>query len=315
MRIQSLGYVGVCTADVGAWDAFARDVLGLQTQATANGLRLRMDERVHRILVHGQAGTNPAYLGFDVGDAAQLSDAARALSAQGISARPAEPGEAAARGVGGMIWITDPLGNRVELFCDLATAADDFAPARPTAGFRTAELGFGHAVLAVPRIDDVLPFYRDVLGMRLSDYANEPFRAVFLHVNSRHHSLALIETGAAGLHHLMIEALSVDDLGRAYDAAIEHDVVRVTLGRHTNDHMMSFYAASPSGFMVEYGWGGRSVDDAHWRVEEMVHGPSLWGHERAWLSAQKRAEARELRLKAAAAGLRAPVNAVDGNAG
>ena len=167
-------------------------------------------------------------------------------------------------------------------------------------------------MLAVPSVDDVLPFYREVLGMRISDYATAPFRAVFLHVNERHHSLALLESAATGLHHLMIEALSIDDLGRAYDAAIEQGVVRVTLGRHTNDHMTSFYAASPSGFMVEYGWGGRSIDDATWQVEEMVHGPSIWGHERSWLNYKKRAEARALRLQAAAAGLRAPVHVVSG---
>ncbi len=139
-------------------------------------------------------------------------------------------------------------------------------------------------VLSAPEIDSVLPFYRDVLGFRISDYANQPFRAVFFHVNARHHSLALLQAGQPGLHHLMVEVLSVDDLGRAYDAALERQVVSVTLGRHTNDHMLSFYARSPSGFMVECGWGGRSVDDATWTVEEMVHGPSLWGHERAWLS-------------------------------
>src|SRR5262249_49299780 len=150
--------------------------------------------------------------------------------------------------------------------------------------------------------------YRDVLGMKVSDYTKVPFRAVFLHVNARHHSLALLESDTTGLHHLMIEALSIDDLGRAYDAAIEHGVVRVTLGRHTNDHMTSFYAASPSGFMVEFGWGGRSVDDTTWKVAEMVHGPSMWGHERAWLSEEMRAQARALRLQAAAVGLRAPVH-------
>jgi 2,3-dihydroxybiphenyl 1,2-dioxygenase len=219
--------------------------------------------------------------------------------------------ELAVRRVAEMVWCNDPLGNRVELFCGLDCAEHEFRPPRPGGGFRTGELGFGHAVLAVPRIDQVLPFYRDVLGMRMSDYAAVPFRAVFLHVNPRHHSLALLESEHAGLHHLMIEALSIDDLGRAYDAAIEQGVVRVTLGRHTNDHMLSFYSASPSGFMVEYGWGGRSIDDATWKVEEMVHGPSLWGHERSWLGEEKRAEARALRLQAAAAGLRAPVHVVN----
>ena len=308
MQIESLGYAGVSTTDVGAWRTFAADVLGLQVCNLTNGLALRMDDRVHRLLVQSSAANGIAYLGWDVGDGERLAAAARELAARGVNVQRATASELETRGVTQMFWVTDPIGNRVELFCGLASSAEAFAPSRPSAGFRTGPLGFGHIVLTAPRIDDALPFYRDVLGMKMSDYANVPFHAVFLHVNARHHSLALLEAPAVGLHHLMIEAVSLDDLGRAYDAAIEHGVVRVTLGRHTNDHMLSFYAASPSGFMVECGWGGRSIDDATWRVEEMVHGPSIWGHERSWLSEEKRAEARALRLQAAAEGLRAPVH-------
>jgi predicted enzyme related to lactoylglutathione lyase len=167
-------------------------------------------------------------------------------------------------------------------------------------------------VLSAPDVDSVLPFYRDVLGLRMSDYTSHPFRAVFFHVNARHHSLALLQGGQPGLHHLMVEVLSVDDLGRAYDAALERGAVSVTLGRHTNDHMVSFYARSPSGFLFECGWGGRSVDDATWTVEEMVHGPSLWGHERSWLSEEGRAQAKRLRGQAAAQGVHAPVHVSPG---
>jgi 2,3-dihydroxybiphenyl 1,2-dioxygenase len=308
MHIDSLGYAGVNATDLAAWGSFARAVLGVQVMEEGESLALRLDERAYRVRVHGAQENALAYLGWDVGDSGQLAAAVSELTARGLRLLPASAEELQSRRVQQMAWLLDPIGNRLELFHGLARARDALDPPRPCAGFRTGELGFGHAVLAVPRIDDVLSFYRDVLGMRLSDYANDPFRAVFFHVNARHHSLALIEAEHSGLHHLMIEALSIDDLGRAYDAALERNVVRVTLGRHTNDHMMSFYAASPSGFMVEYGWGGRSVDDATWQVEEMVHGPSIWGHERTWLSEGKRAQARELRLRAAAAGLRAPVH-------
>ena len=47
-------------------------------------------------------------------------------------------------------------------------------------------------------------------------------------------------------------------------------------------------------------------------MQELVHGPSIWGHERAWLSEEKRVEARRLRLQAAASGLRAPVHVAPG---
>ena len=100
-----------------------------------------------------------------------------------------------------------------------------------------------------------------MLGSALSDYIEKPFRAYFFHVNPRHHSLALIETGKNGMHHLMVELFSLDDVGQAYDIAlIEPERVNVTLGRHTNDLMTSFYAKTPSSFMVECGWGGREIE-------------------------------------------------------
>jgi 2,3-dihydroxybiphenyl 1,2-dioxygenase len=312
VHIKSLGYAGIFATDISEWQSFATSILGMQVQSTASGLALRIDDAAQRLLVHADDREGLTYLGWEVENEAALQSAARHLESHGIRVHRPQPDEVESRHVVDMLWFQDPLGNRVELFHGLAKADRPFEPARPSGGFRTGALGLGHAVLTVPRIDDALPFYRDVLGFKLSDYALRPFHAVFLHVNARHHSLALIETGQAGLHHLMVEALSVDDLGKAYDAALEHRCVNVTLGRHTNDHVLSFYARSPSKFMFEYGWGGRSIDDATWTVEEMVHGPSLWGHERSWLSDEQRAEARRLRLRAAAAGQRAPVHVAPG---
>ena len=169
-------------------------------------------------------------------------------------------------------------------------------------------------MLTVEHIDAVMPFYVDVLGFGLSDYMQKPFRAYFFHVNARHHSLALIETGQNGMHHLMVELFSLDDVGQSYDVALsQQNRVGVTLGRHTNDLMTSFYAKTPSSFMVECGWGGREIDPPNWRPFEITDGPSLWGHERVWLPPADREVAREMRMRAAAAGLRAPVQVIDGN--
>jgi 2,3-dihydroxybiphenyl 1,2-dioxygenase len=213
-----------------------------------------------------------------------------------------------------LISFDDPAGNRLEVFHGPMLADQAFRPGRNISGFRTGPLGMGHAVLTVARIDDVMPFYVDVLGFRLSDFTLHPFKAFFFHINARHHSLALIETGGNGLHHLMVELFSLDDVGQGYDLAqTEPDAVRVTLGRHTNDFMTSFYAQSPGGFMIEYGWGGREIDVGTWQASECTMGPSLWGHERAWLTPEKKEEARALRMKAAAEGQREPVQVLQGN--
>jgi hypothetical protein len=103
-------------------------------------------------------------------------------------------------------------------------------------------------------------------------------------------------------------------VGQAYDLALgKPEMIGTTLGRHVNDYMTSFYSWSPSNFLVEYGWGGRSIDPDAWTPHERTEGPSLWGHDRSWLSAEGRAEARDMRIRTAAAGTRVPLQVVEGN--
>ncbi len=258
--------------------------------------------------------TQPSYtLGWQVADAAALGRLSSKLDAAQVRVTREPSSLAAQRGVQELVSFSDPVGNRLEAFFSPEIASESFRPARAISGFRTGSLGLGHAVLTVEHIDAVMPFYRDLLEFQLSDYTLAPFKAFFFHINRRHHSLALIETGRNGLHHVMLELCSLDDVGQAYDLAkTENDRVGVTLGRHSNDLMTSFYAKTPSPFMIEYGWGGRNIEPALWTPEEYAYGPSLWGHERMWLPAEKRAEARALRIRAAALGHRAPVHVLDG---
>nr|MDQ6917621.1 VOC family protein [Pseudomonadota bacterium] len=213
-----------------------------------------------------------------------------------------------------LICFSDPLGNRLEASWGSAIAAQPFSPGRAVSGFRTGRLGLGHVVLTVKSIDAALGFYRDLLGFRLSDYYDHPFRGYFFHINERHHSFALIETGATGVHHLLLEHFDLDDVGQGYDLASQQEGrVAVTLGRHCGDYMTSFYTRTPSGFMIEHGWGGRLIDPSTWTPDVRTEGPSLWGHDRSWLPPAERARALELRLKNAASGIRRPVQVLPGH--
>jgi biphenyl-2,3-diol 1,2-dioxygenase len=101
---------------------------------------------------------------------------------------------------------------------------------------------------------------------------------VFLHCNPRHHTLALVPGPMPKrLNHLMLQVDSMDDVGLAHDRAGRLGVrISDGLGRHTNDHMFSFYADTPSGFQVEFGWGGRTID-SNWTVVRHK-AQRIWGH-------------------------------------
>jgi 2,3-dihydroxybiphenyl 1,2-dioxygenase len=313
--LQGLGYVGFGSDKLDDWRQFGTSLVGLQAVERGNSLlAFRMDDRKQRIVIDRSMADGARFFGWEVADRTALEALAAKLDVARIAVT-SEPGTlAGARRVHALISFHDPAGNRLEVFYGAEIDDAPFCPGRSISGFRTGPLGLGHAVLTVDNIDAMMAFYGDVLGFGLSDYMEKPFRAYFFHVNARHHSLALIETGKNGMHHLMVELLSLDDVGQSYDVALsEPDRVSVTLGRHTNDYMTSFYCKTPSAFMVECGWGGREIDPASWQPLEMQDGPSLWGHERVWLPEKDRDVARAMRMNAARAGLRAPVQVMEGN--
>src|SRR5215467_5406799 len=103
-------------------------------------------------------------------------------------------------------------------------------------------------------------------------------------------------------------------VGQAYDIApTEPGRIATTLGRHTNDYMTSFYARSPNEFMIEYGWGGRSIDPKSWQPGRDDIRSEPLGPDRTWLPDDQLAASRAMRAKAAADGQRQPVQVIDGN--
>lgn len=312
MNILSIGYAGFEASDLGAWCGFARSVLASDPLplVAADGrpaLGVRFDNQASRFLIsQGENGAG-LFFGFEVQDEASMLEAAAKVSDAGFSCVRGSQLECAFRSVQGMAHFKDPDGYRIEFFYGLANATP-FSPTRAVGGYRMGKLGFGHAVVVVPEAARAQQLYCNVMGFRLSDFISEPNLRVFLHVNGRHHSFALAERDGHGIAHLMVEVNDFDDVGRTYDIVLREypDAIFTTLGRHSNDHMVSFYVRTPSGFALEYGWGGRTVDDRDWNAGE-VFGPSLWGHDRVGASSATREAADAQRQYALDKGLRAPI--------
>jgi 2,3-dihydroxybiphenyl 1,2-dioxygenase len=308
MHVQALGYIGVAAQGLDDWAQFGTRFLGMQAvDRSSKRLALRMDDRKQRLIIEDAGRNGLGYIGWETADQSHLDQLANQLELKGIAVERGDRALAEERKVKDLIRFADPLGNRLEAFWGAETTTEAFRPGRSISGFRTGPLGMGHAVLHVENVDALVPFYRDVLGFRTSDWMVKPFRAHFFHINPRQHSLALIETGRKGFHHFMVELFSLDDVGQGFDIANNmDDRLLSTMGRHTNDHMTSFYINTPSGFFIEYGWGGRVIDPKTWQAHQTFDGPSLWGHERLYMPDEQRKPLREMKLSAAARGVRAP---------
>src|SRR5579875_834197 len=279
--VSQLGYAGAAVSDLAAWERLAVQVLGLEVadRGPDGTLFLRMDEHRSRLTLHPGAADDIAYIGWQVRDAKALEQAAAQIERFGASVSDGGRELAQERHVRELAVFADPSGIRSELYYGPEVWIDrPFLSDRAASGFVTGEQGFGHCVLRVDDAEASVRFYCEALGMRVSDYIGA---MTFLHCNPRHHSLAMMSSSESKrLWHWMLQVNSLDDVGRAYDRCEELGVPLASrLGRHTNDRMVSFYLQTPSGFEIEYGWGGRTVDDATWQVQRHPSG-RVWGHER-----------------------------------
>lgn len=308
MLVKSLGYIGVQTTKNEDWDRMAAGLLGMQkTDGGGKVSAFRMDDKKQRLVVTGADSDGLGFLGWDAGSHEDLETLAARVEKAGIKVERGSTALADERRVQELVVFTDPSGHRVEIFTGQEVSEDPFVPGRPISGFKTGPLGMGHVVMNVDRVEELMPFYRDVLDFKVTDYGLKPYGLYFMHVNERHHSFAMVGSGKRSFHHFMVEMKSLDDVGQGYDLAqLEEDRVSYGLGRHTNDHMTSFYVNTPSNFFVEYGWGARTVDVDTWQPHQTFDGPSLWGHERFYLPEEQRARLRNMRLDAAARGVRVP---------
>jgi 2,3-dihydroxyethylbenzene 1,2-dioxygenase len=268
--LSELGYVGIAVSNGDLWKAYASSVIGMEVVDEGEGDRfyLRTDEWHHRFIIHASGGDDYLYSGWRVAGSAELEALAQQLEAAAIDYRLCDKAEAKERRVLGLLKLTDPSGNCLEVFYGpQIDAHKPFHPGRPMFGrFATNAMGLGHCII---RQDDpvaALKFFR-ALGFvgdveyRMSLPDGGLMEAFFLKLNERQHSLGFARgMTTKRFHHVMLEYTDLKDLGLAFDIAQQRQIeVPMSLGMHANDEMLSFYMMNPSGWMFELGWGGRTA--------------------------------------------------------
>lgn len=284
-HLRGLGYLRVQATDLARWRELTIDALGFAegTGPDPDGLYLRMDERQARLIVLPGETDRVQAIGWEVRDAAALARVAADVEASGRGVKTLSAEECADRGVERAVSFEDPAGTVVEVFCGPVL---DHSPVitKWAQRFHTGAEGMGHVVLPTTSPAETTAFYTDVLGFLARGSMRVPGdrRIQFLGINRRHHSLAICPAPhdeAPGMVHLMVEVDELDAVGRALDEVNKREFsISSTLGRHTNDKMISFYVRAPGGWDIEYGWDGMLVDETSYTAEEIT-ADSYWGHD------------------------------------
>ena len=104
-----------------------------------------------------------------------------------------------------------------------------FAPeddSRPAIARATSELPamrprkLGHVNRLTADLHASTRFYAEVLGMEIADYLGDA--GIWLHVNSEHHQLALVDAGRAEFHHLAFDYYDFGTLRSLFDNLAQH---------------------------------------------------------------------------------------------
>ena len=283
-----LGYIVIESERIDDWQRFAGEGMGMHVERLSDDLlTVRVDDRERRIVIRRGPAEDVMALGWEVDDAAGLAEICEHLVANAIDTEAGTAKDAALRGVDRFFGFDGHKGLRFEFFT--AAKRTNQPLVAKTSGFVTGEGGLGHAVLFTRKPEELVSDLQRLLGARLSDTISDKLQGTemefwFLHLNERHHSLAVAATKGFRLdplrtrvQHLMFEAASLNDVSDAYLRCKELGYrIAMGMGQHPNDNGVSFYAVSPSGFEVELGFDPVKIG-ADWDVKQ-YRGISKWGH-------------------------------------
>jgi 2,3-dihydroxybiphenyl 1,2-dioxygenase len=284
-----LGYLVIETNRFADWRRFGTDAIGMHhDELDTDRMRFRLDEQQCRFLLRRGPAEDVAAVGWQIDDHATFEEIESRVRRHGVPHEVGTPEDAALRGVERLLRFPGPKGLTQEIY---TTPLSSKAPlVMRASGFVTGVSGMGHIALTTTKPAQLRGYYDAIFDARLSDYIDETINGMklkirFLRVNERHHTVAVANTVGLRLdpirtrvQHLNVQVTELDDLAQSYErvCALGFDMA-LSMGQHTNDKELSYYARTPSGFEWEVGWNPIVVNEDTW--EPTTHqGISTWGH-------------------------------------
>lgn len=250
--IHDIRYVRIGSDDLDTSVRFATGILGLELmERDANRAYLRGDDRDHNICYTRGRESGQA-TGWELASMDLLDKAAADLEAAGVNVRSGTSEERELRRVRGMIAVSDPTGNVMELVARPQACGRRFFPSRD-AGITH----FSHVGLHTKNAGADEHFWVSKLGAKVSDWIGD---APLLRINEVHHNVALFPSSRAGIQHVNFQVESVDDVMRSYYFMQKHNVkVVFGPGRHATSGARFLYFQGPDDVVYEYSCGVRMI--------------------------------------------------------
>lgn len=291
-----LGYVVVESRRFVDWHRFGADAVGLHVDALSrDAMRFRLDDHACRFLIQRGPAEDLVGAGWQVDDHATFDAILARVVRRGVPVTEGTPDECALRGVERLWRFPGPKGIATELFtrpvltpAPLRMLNEAFVTDDPDSG-----LGMGHLAITTKDPHGLQRYYDTVFDARVSDYVDERVSGLmlkirFLRTDGRHHSVAIaninglpIDPVRTSIQHMNIQVATLEDMLASFERVRHQGFTMVwSVGQHTNDRELSYYAMTPSGFQLEVGWNPLVVTpelESTWEPST-YQGISIWGH-------------------------------------
>ncbi|WP_086381299.1 VOC family protein [Caballeronia sordidicola] len=235
------------------------DAFGLDVTSNENALDLRAADGHRWARVLPSDSKSLAYLSFNCFEG-DLPAIERQVFAAGADILISSDGDREG------FWFNDPDGNLVQVRVGEKTLPNEKAPLeqrRTLANARGSLMRSGvakvrprrmsHVLLFTPDIARALAFYREALGLRLSDRSANIIAFTHAPHGCDHHLVAFVQSSAKGWHHVAWEVASIDEVGNgATQMAVAGFKAGWGTGRHVLGSNYFHYVRDPWGSFSEY---------------------------------------------------------------
>lgn len=280
ISVEDIAWVRYAAPDLDLMEAFLTDFGLHRVQRTADRLYMRAN------------GAMPFVHVTELGPVRAVGFALRARSMADLERVAAEQGSRVVLrdepGGGHAVMLSDPEGNKVEIIHGVSSGA--VAESRPHNAFNAIKgrtrlnqpvrvavrpsqaQRLGHVAVLTAKFTEMCAFYRDGLGMRVSDSyhmgTSENVVASFFHCGLQqqyvdHHTIAIVGNGRTGFDHCAFEVIDLDDVmsGNAFLKSRNRWTHSWGVGRHIEGSQVFDYWRDPFGNKIEHWTDGDLVND------------------------------------------------------
>jgi catechol 2,3-dioxygenase-like lactoylglutathione lyase family enzyme len=243
IKVKRLGYATFETTDLDRLIDYYTQIVGLHLVARdADRAYLGSRMGMLSIVLKRSSRDRCAKLGLEVSSEVDFATGSKRLSDLGIACKAASD---PMPGIQRLLSFNDPKDTTIELFTRWSFVESGGGDPKGVGAYK-----LGHIAFFCPEPQDMIDFYSQVMGFRLSDWIGDYF--AFMRCGIDHHSVNFLRGPSKDMQHIAFELHDSTQLTQACDL-LGRERMEILWGpvRHGPGHNIATYHRNPADQIIE----------------------------------------------------------------